>query len=293
MTRIRNARKAVELDDSALQDFEVEQGRLDESPALGLVSATEIDGDDASARPDSPSKSATDEILSDSLLAGCRKCKWVMDPDMTITFGGKGFARGAEEFRALRSRLYRVRKQQNLKTILVSSALPAEGRSFVATNLAQVLAIQAGCRVLLIDGDLRAPRLHSAFGTSSSPGFSDYLLEEAGELEIMQRGREEGLVLIPSGRSVHEGQTELIANGRLEYLIRQVEPSFEWIIIDSPATILSTDSGLLANCCDGVLLVVRSHSTPFDVVRKARERFREESLVGVVLNKIETTVRAK
>jgi Mrp family chromosome partitioning ATPase len=102
----------------------------------------------------------------------------------------------------------------------------------------------------------------------------------------MQRGSTKGLFLIPSGRSV-EGQTELVANGRLRVLLDQLEPLFDWVIIDSPAAMPVTDASLIANSCDGVLLVVRSHSTPFDIVRKARQRFREESLVGVVLNKIE------
>ena len=286
MSRIRNARKSVGLDDSALQAFNAELERLGESPAMGPVPVTEVPTT-TPAPSNSPMGTQTDPVLSDSLLSGCRQCSWTPDPDMTIFFGAGEQARGAEEFRTLRSQLYRAREQRNLKSILVASALPREGRSFIAANLARVLALQAGCRVLLIDADLRNPRLHFVFGTSAKPGFSDYLLDEAEGGAVMQRGREEGLVLIPSGRSV-EGQTELVANGHLESLMAHVGSLFDWVIVDSPAAIPVSDAGLLANSCDGVLLVVRSHSTPFDVVRRARERFREESLVGVVLNKIET-----
>lgn len=285
MSGIRDARKIVELEESALQAFDAELERLGKNQAKGPVSVTQVPG----AAP-TPSLSSvppsSDATLSDPLLLGCRQKNWVLDPDMTVFFGGGEHDCGAEEFRALRSQLYRVRKEQNLKSILVTSALPKEGRSFVAANLARVLALQAGCRVLLIDADLRNPRLHSAFGTSAEPGFSEYLLDEAEGFAVMQRGGEEGLFLIPSGRPV-QGQTELVANGHLESLMAQVQSLFDWIIVDSPAAIPVTDAGLLANSCDGVLLVVRSHSTPFDVVRKARNRFREESLVGVVLNKIE------
>lgn len=283
MRTIRSARKSVELDETPMPDFDAELERMEDS-GTGPVAVEEV------TRQGGPSESVvspnSDTTVSDSLLVGCRWHSWVPDPDMTIAFGGKGLSRGAEEFRSLRSRLCSLRKEQNFKSILVASALPREGRSFVAVNLAQVLALQAGCRVLLIDADLRNPRLHSAFGTSSMPGFSEYLLQEAGELEILQKGRIDNLFLIPSGRPVQQGHPELVANGRLQLLMDQVEPLFDWIVIDSPAAIPVTDACLLADCCDGVLLVVRSHSTPFDIVQKARGRFREESLVGVVLNRI-------
>jgi capsular exopolysaccharide synthesis family protein len=147
------------------------------------------------------------------------------------------------------------------------------------------MALQPECRVLLIDADLRNPRLHFVFGTFSAPGFSEYLLHETDEFSIMQKGCEEGLFLIPSGRSVPR-PTELISNDRLKSLLARVEPLFDWIIIDAPAAIPVSDAGILAHSCDGVLLVVRSSSTPFDVVRKARARFRDDSLIGVVLNEI-------
>jgi protein-tyrosine kinase len=286
MSGIHERRKGVDFDEDTLQAFDAELARLGGGPSIGPIPATPV-AQDAPGQSSSPLKPPPDVTLSDSLLAGCRQCNWTPDPDMMIFFGGSEQARGAEEFRSLRSQLYRARKGQQLKSILVASALPKEGRSFVAANLAQVLTLQAGCRVLLIDADLRGGRLHSIFGTAATPGLSEYLLQETEEFAIIQRGAAKGLFFVPAGRKV-QGQTELVANGRLQSLIDQVEPLFDWIIIDSPAAVPVTDAGLLANYCDGVLLVVRSHSTPFDVVRRARERFREESLVGVVLNKIET-----
>lgn len=284
---MRSARKSVEFDERTVAEFGAELRRLEESPTNGPEPVPEV-GDLTVADPSSsPSELPTKGILSDSWLSGCRRANWALRPEMTVSFGGNGLVRGAEEFRTMRSQLYRVRKQQNLKSVLVASALAKEGRSFVATNLARVLALQADCRVLLVDADLRNPGLHSAFGTYSAPGLSDYLLEEAEELEVIQRGRADNLYLIPCGREV-QGQTELVANGRLQLLIDQIDSLFDWIIIDSPPASTLTDASLLSNSCEGVLLVVRSHSTPFDIVRKVRERFREESLVGVVLNKIES-----
>ena len=101
---------------------------------------------------------------------------------------GNDSARGTEEFRTLRSRLYHMREKMPLKKLLVTSALPKEGKSFTAANLAQVMVRQHGRSVLLIDADLRGPRLHLMLGTTSGPGLSDYLQGKNDEFSIMQRG---------------------------------------------------------------------------------------------------------
>ena len=224
-------------------------------------------------------------MTRDAVLAGCPRKAWRPDSAVLLSFDDEKTAHGTEVFRALRSRLFQLQKNSPLKSLLITSAAEKEGRSFVAVNLAHAMALQPECRVLLIDADLRSPKLHSILGAYSSPGFSEYLMQEVEEFGIMQRGTAENLFFIPSGRAVNR-PTELIANNRLKSLIDQVEPLFDWIIVDSPAAIPVSDSCLLANYCDGVLMVVRSNSTPFDTVRKARERFREESMVGVVLNEI-------
>jgi capsular exopolysaccharide synthesis family protein len=173
-----------------------------------------------------------------------------------------------------------------LKKLLVSSSLPREGKSFVAANLAQVLVKQQGRRVLLIDGDLRGSKLHSALGTTDAPGLSDYLMGEVDEFTAMQRGPMENLFFLPAGKRVN-GPAELVANGRLKFLINRVDALFDWIVVDSPPAVTVSDASLLANFCDGVLLVVRSTMTPFDMARKARMEFGDKQLLGVVLNGFE------
>ena len=86
--------------------------------------------------------------------------------------------------------------------------------------------------------------------------------------------------------------SELLSNGRLKGLLDRLVPMFDWIIIDSPPAVPVSDASLLANACDGVLMVVRSDATPFDVARKARQEFSEKHLVGVVLNGIEANSSA-
>jgi protein-tyrosine kinase len=221
-----------------------------------------------------------------SLLAHCHRANWKPDSERMIFFASSQPTPGTEELRALRSRLYLVRESQPMKSLLISSALREEGKSFIAANLAHVLALQQECRVLLIDGDLRRPRLPAMLGTSATPGLSEYLLDEVEELGILQRGRPENLFFIPAGRSV-PGPTELLANGHLANLLKRLEPVFDWIIVDSPAAVPVSDASLLGTACDGVLLVVRSGSTPYDIARIARERFRQNQLLGVVLNSVQ------
>ncbi|HVR27666.1 MAG TPA: CpsD/CapB family tyrosine-protein kinase [Candidatus Polarisedimenticolia bacterium] len=219
----------------------------------------------------------------DTLLGRCVPQQWSPDEKTMLFFHGDDSARGTEEFRTLRSRLYHAREKMPLKKVLVTSALPKEGKSFTAANLAQVLVRQHGRRVLLIDADLRGPRLHMMLGTTSSPGLVDYLQGDCDEFSIMQRGPMENLFFIPSGQET-SNPAELVSNGRLKTLLQRVEALFDWIIVDSPPAVPVSDAGVLAKACDGVLLVVRSNTTPVDMARRARQEFPDDALVGVVLN---------
>jgi protein-tyrosine kinase len=219
----------------------------------------------------------------ETLLARCTPQPWAPDTKTMLFFNGDDAARGTEEFRTLRSRLYNAREKMTLKKLLITSALPQEGKSFTAANLAQVLVRQHGRRVLLVDADLRGPRLHMMLGTTSSPGLDHYLRGASDEFSIMQRGPLENLFFIPCGQEISD-PAELVANGRLQLLLQRVEPLFDWIIVDSPPVLPVSDASVLAKACDGVLMVVRSNATPMDMAQRARQEFPEEALVGVVLN---------
>jgi len=137
--------------------------------------------------------------------------------------------------------------------------------------------------VLLIDADLRGPRLHLMLGTAPGPGLSDYLQGRNDEFSIIQRGPMENFFFMPSGSGIAD-PAELVGNGRLKILLQRLEPLFDWIIMDSPPALLVSDASVLAKACDGVLMVVRSNATPSDKARKARLEFPDQALVGVVLN---------
>jgi len=222
---------------------------------------------------------------AESLLARSRETRWTPDPRTMLFFGKDEHGSGMEEFRTLRSRLYQAREKTGLSKLLVTSALPKEGKSFTAANLAQVIVRQHGRRALLIDADLRNPQLHNLLGAEYGPGLSEYLRSEADEFSIIQRGPMENLFFVPAGRS-SSNPAELLSNGRMKSLLKRLEAVFDWIIIDSAPAVPVSDASVLANDCDGVLLVVRSNSTPIDAARKARKEFAGHNVVGVVLNGI-------
>jgi len=280
MSRSYDAVKKVERERSPYKVVGIEEV---ETPSAMPIDGRQIPVTDTAPSPNS------DSVALDTLLERCLPHTWAPNTKTMLFFGsGEEAVRATEEFRTLRSRLHQVREQHSLRRILVTSAVPKEGRSFVAANLAQVLALEPGCRTLLVDADLRNPSLHSSLGTSATPGFSEYVLGESDELGIIQRGTMENFFFIASGRPV-SGQPE-VASSRLKVLLDCLEPLFDWIIIDAPAALPTSDSGLIANLCDGILIVVRSHSTPFDIVRKARQKLPEDRLIGVVLNEIPAEV---
>ena len=226
---------------------------------------------------------AASDFGYESLLAHCQPMPWNPDPTTMLFFQDDETRLGTEEFRTLRSRLYQIREKMPLKRLLVTSAMPKEGKSFVAANLAQVLVRQHGRRALVIDADLRNPGLHRHLGTSSSPGLSEYLMGECDEFSCLQRGSMENLFFLPAGRLV-PGASELLANGRLKLFLQRVEPLFDWIILDSAPVIPVSDSTIVAAACDGVLMVVRAGVTPSPLAKRAREEFPDKLLLGVVLN---------
>jgi len=219
----------------------------------------------------------------ETLLARCAQGEWTPDSRTMLFFNDDDARIGAEEFRTLRSRLYQIREKMPLKRLMVTSALPKEGKSFVAANLAQVMVRQHGRRALVIDADLRNPGMHRHLGAAQSPGLGDYLMGQCDEFAALQRGPMENLFFMPAGKPVGSAP-ELLSNGRLKLLLQRVEPFFDWIILDTSPVIPVSDATLVAKFCDGILMVVRSNVTPSDMARRAREEFPDKLLLGVVLN---------
>lgn len=217
-------------------------------------------------------------------IAGkCAHPIWTIDPRISVFTGMESDHSSAERFRTLRSRLSQARDTRPLKKILVTSSVPAEGKSFITANLAQSFVRQADRRVLLIDADLRAPRLHTALGTNSTPGLTEYLRGEADEYQVIQQGTESNLCFIPYGSEVSD-PSELLSHTRMKKLLDFAAPAFDWILLDSPPVLPVHDASILADLCDGVLFVVRAGATESALAEKAVSEFRQKNLLGVVLN---------
>jgi len=215
--------------------------------------------------------------------------------DYLPTLGDRG--ESIEQFRGLRSQIYQFRDQGPLKTILVSSGMPAEGKSFVVTNLAISLARNKNNRILLIDADLRGPSLHSVLGAPKTPGLTEYLAGTAEANNILQRSQKPlaveagpargipNLTFIPAGAG-GDNSSELVANHRIEELIATLAPHFDWILIDTPPALAFADAVDLAHAADAVLLVARAATTPYDVAQRVQAAFSNSRILGFVLNAV-------
>lgn len=216
----------------------------------------------------------------------CPAVTWRIEPSDSVFSAALEHHAVAEKFRTLRSRLYQIASVQPLKKILITSSAPAEGKTFAAANLAQSMIRQTGRRVLLIDSDLRASRLHLHLGAPNRPGLSEYLRGDCDEFQIIQVGSDGNLCLIPGGREV-SNPSELLHSERMRHLLDRMSAMFDWIILDSPPALAVHDASILADMCDGVLFVVRAGATDFELAAKASAEFRDKRLLGVVLNRVE------
>jgi capsular exopolysaccharide synthesis family protein len=223
----------------------------------------------------------------DDLIKWCAHPEWKPDADYNLFRRADDSAKnGTERFRTLRSRLYQIAAARPLRRVLVTSSVPGEGKTFVATNLAQSIVRQPDKRVLMIDADLRAPRLHIALGAPIGPGLTDYLRGEADEYAVIQHGPDANLCFIPSGRPVSD-PSELLSSDRMKKLLDLVAPVFDWVILDSPPALPIHDANILADLCDGALFVLRAGETRCDIAEKGVLEFRGKNLLGVVLNQVD------
>lgn len=217
----------------------------------------------------------------------CPHPLWTPAAKIARLMSSNNSAMGTEELRTLRSRLYQLRdrEQAHLRKVLITSALPGEGKTFLTASLGHIMSKQHGRNVLLIDTDLRRPQLHATLGAPSVPGLTEYLTGQADPLSIIQHGAGLGIYFIPAGKEVHN-PAELLASGLLQKLLDRLAPSFDWVLLDSPPAVPLHDASVLADMCDGVLMVVQAASTPYDVAQKARLELQSKNLIGVVLNQV-------
>jgi protein-tyrosine kinase len=286
MSRIHEALKKAEEERSAVPTAETAQVEREAAVATPVWPERSLSVSSEVAAEQKVAASPMEHLRFDELLARCAHPQWRMDPNVNVFANPDLSPHGAEQFRTLRSRLYQIRSAQALRTVLITSSVPTEGKTFVTSNLAQAIVRQPDRRALIIDADLRRPRLHVPFNAPLAPGLSDYLRGEADEAAVIQQGQEGNLCLIPGGAEV-TNPSELLSNGRLKKLMDRLTPVFDWIFLDSPPCVPVADASILADLCDGVLLVVRAGATPFEMAQRAAQELQTKNVIGVVLNAVE------
>jgi capsular exopolysaccharide synthesis family protein len=188
-----------------------------------------------------------------------------------------------EQYRRLATTLYHGKGERGLKSVMVCSALPREGKTLTAANLALTLSESYGQRVLLIDADLRGASTHSVFDLPIAPGLGDFL--DSLDLPLPIAAVSKTLSVVPAGTCSANPLAALVSD-RMKGLVEQATARFDWVVLDTPPVGVLSDANLLAALTDAVVFVVAAGSTPYPLVRRAIHDIGAERVIGVVLNRV-------
>jgi capsular exopolysaccharide synthesis family protein len=193
-----------------------------------------------------------------------------------------------EQYRRLGAALHHAQTEQGVRIIMVTSAMPAEGKTLVASNLALVLSHSYARRVLLMDGDLRRPSIHTVFGVENTSGIADRLDgDRPGALPPVQVTA--NLEILVAGRPQPD-PLRIVTGSAMNRLIHDAAAKYDWVIMDSPPVGLLPDAHLLAAMVDKVLLVIQAGKTSYDIIQKSVSTIGKDRLIGTVLNRAEASV---
>lgn len=193
----------------------------------------------------------------------------------------------AEAYRSIKTSINYSSADKVIKTIVVTSSIPAEGKSTIAGNLTFVLS-ENNHKVLLIDCDLRKPSLHKKFGVSSRNGITDLLIGDC-KLEEGIKSINENIDLITSG-TLPPNPVEIVGSNAFKEFIDKMSLSYDYIVIDTAPVLAVTDAQLLSVKCDGTLLVVRANKTRNNMLKRSYEELKKvgANLIGTILNDSES-----
>lgn len=190
----------------------------------------------------------------------------------------------SEQYRTIRTNIQFSAVDEEIQTLLVTSSGPGEGKSTTTANLAVVFA-QQGKKVLLIDADMRKPTVHYTFGLTNILGLTNVLTRQSELNEAIKRTDLDTLDVLTSG-PIPPNPAELLSSKALQQLLQKAKEIYDIIIFDTPPVLAVTDAQLLANQCDGTILVINSGKTEIESAKKAKEMLvaAKAKLLGVVLN---------
>jgi protein-tyrosine kinase len=200
-----------------------------------------------------------------------------------VVHGAMGAA-GIEQYRRLGATLHDLQQERGLKALTLTSALPQDGKTLTAVNLALTLVDSYSRRVLLIDADLRRPAIHEVFGISNSVGLRDALVSPSSELPTFEMGSR--LSIIPAGKPTRNPLAGL-SSGAMRTLLDDCEKRFDWVLLDAPPVGLLPDAQLLSRLTGAVIFVIRAGATPFALAERAIRELGRDCILGTVLNGVD------
>jgi protein-tyrosine kinase len=192
-----------------------------------------------------------------------------------------------EQYRRLAVSLIAVQAERGLKTLMVSSAVPHEGKTLTVTNLAVTLSESYDRSVLLIDADLRRPCIHELFGLPNVRGLADGLRSIGAPVEPIRITSR--LSVLPGGPTDETAMAGL-SSDRMRALVAEASSRFDWVLVDTPPVGLLSDANLVARVTDGVLFVIAAGHTPYQLVQRGIEELGADRIIGTVLNRVNERV---
>lgn len=192
----------------------------------------------------------------------------------------------ADRFRLLRMALRDRKRASQIKTVLVTSPLPMDGKSTVAANLATVLAERGKSSVLLVESDMHRPVLCNMFGLSDGPGLAECLQDGLNPLSLVRRVDPLPFYLLKAGEA-KSSPSDLLQSALLPIILENVAGLFDWILIDSPPVVPLSDAVLLSKHADAIFLVARARTTPRNEVKRAVSLLGADRITGIIFNAAE------
>jgi capsular exopolysaccharide synthesis family protein len=255
---------------------------LDEGGASGAALGHGLA--DVPARTASDSQDPSQEEI-DRVIGKITRVTAAVDESCRIATIADPKGPGADRYRMLRMRLKVLRQATNLHVLLVTSALPKDGKSVVAMNLAAMLAKDSKSRTLLIDGDLHRPSLEGYLGLTEDVGLAECLDDpDVDVLGCIRQVEPLGFYFLPAGQATGGAPSELLHERSVSSVIRRLRPYFDWIVLDSPPVAALSDAILFSRIVDATVFVARAHCTSRDAIADALSAIGTERIGAIVLN---------
>lgn len=246
------------------------------------IQVEKIPGDRAVSHEEKASESIEKQIFHPSSIA---------NPKLVVHSTPDSF--DAEIFRNLRTQILFPQKGSRKRSIMVTSAFPGEGKTFIAANLGVSIAQGLNEYVLLMDCDVRRPKLHEMFRYSNSEGIHEYITRKKELHELLIKTRIHKLTFLSAGRPP-SNPAELLSSNQMKEFLTEVQERYQdrFVVLDSSPIQVTSEASVLSNYVEGVIFVVRAGVTPKAAVKRSIEAIGRDKIIGIVFNDFEKTLNS-